>query len=332
MFLHMAASSSPPTLSGTYEVISGVETIWQKPDTAPRGLLFLAHGCQHGAIDFWPQSPKCTQCIGLPEEVRITRFALQAGWAVVAMSSADRTFSRCWSFEEDGPAVAGALKTLRAAQGLESVPIAAMGASSGGAFVLQLPQAVPGLQAVVSQIMAIPPQMLMAQESQPFPPALFIHMERDGRTSAMVDKCVAKLTKNGLKAAQILAPSLPIDDAFFSNRIVGLSGHASQRLRHALERASLLDGQGKLRDDPRRSDWREAVRAAPGAPTLSEQLPGVAPGHADSLQPDASALSEELNVAWAMHEITADFMPQTIAWIESKGASTTPQQTAAPEL
>lgn len=332
MFLHVAASSRPPTLSGTLEVVSGVETVWQRPDVAPRGLLFLAHGCQHSATDFWPQSPKCTQCIGLPEEVRITRFALHAGWAVVAMSSTDRTFSRCWSFEEDGPVVASALKTLRAAQGLDGVPLAAMGASSGGAFVLQLPQLTLGLQAVVSQIMAIPPQMLMAQESQPFPPALFIHMERDGRTSAMVEKCVAKLTKNGLKAAQIQAPSLPIDDAFFSSRISGLSGHASQRLRHALERASLLDGQGKLRDDPRRSDWREAVRGASGAPPLAEQLPGVAPGQADSLQPDASALAEELNVAWAMHEITADFMPQTFAWIESRGASTTPHTPAAPEL
>ena len=31
-------------------------------------------------------------------------------------------------------------------------------------------------------------------------------------------------------------------------------------------------------------------------------------------------MAEELNVAWAAHEITADFMVQTLAWIESKGA------------
>ena len=58
---------------------------------------------------------------------------------------------------------AGALGKLRQAHGLAALPLAAMGASSGGAFVLQLPQLVPGMRAVVSQIMAIPPQMLVSQ-------------------------------------------------------------------------------------------------------------------------------------------------------------------------
>ena len=82
--------SSSAALLGTREVINGVETVWQKPTSsvATRGLLLVAHGCNHGAIDFWPRSDACTQCIGLPEEVRITTEALQAGWAVVAMSSA----------------------------------------------------------------------------------------------------------------------------------------------------------------------------------------------------------------------------------------------------
>ena len=32
-------------------------------------------------------------------------------------------------------------------------------------------------------------------------------------------------------------------------------------------------------------------------------------------------MAEELNVAWAAHEITADFMAQTLAWIERKGGA-----------
>ena len=105
MFLALNA----PALHGTCEKILGTEAVWQKPSITAKGLLFLAHGCNHGAIDFWPQSPRCAQCIGLPEEVRITKEALQAGWAVVAMSSSDRIGSRCWNFDIDGPAVAGAL-------------------------------------------------------------------------------------------------------------------------------------------------------------------------------------------------------------------------------
>ena len=57
-----------------------------------------------------------------------------------------------------------------------------------------------------------------------------------------------------------------------------------------------------------------------GAAGLVDLLPGNAPGVTDSLQADESAVAEELNVAWAAHEITADFMAQTLAWIESKGA------------
>ena len=58
-----------------------------------------------------------------------------------------------------------------------------------------------------------------------------------------------------------------------------------------------------------------------GAAGLIDLLPGNAPGVADSLQADESAVAEELNVAWAAHEITADFMAQTLAWIESKGGA-----------
>ena len=104
MFVAFTAQAA---LHGTREEILGTEAVWQTPPGTAKGLLFLAHGCNHGAIDFWPQSAACTQCIGLPEEVRITKETLRAGWAVIAISSADRDGSRCWSIESDGPAVAG---------------------------------------------------------------------------------------------------------------------------------------------------------------------------------------------------------------------------------
>ena len=124
-----------------------------------------------------------------------------------------------------------------------------------------------------------------------------------------------KLNRSGLKAAALEAPPLAIDDAYFSRRVGGLGGGASQRLRRVLDKAGpacnpvypacnsmlsacnpmhptcnpmhpacnlvypacnpmctrpatpctqagLLDGAGKLTEDPRGSAWREAVRAA----------------------------------------------------------------------
>jgi len=146
------------------------EAMWEIP-AKPHSVLFVAHGCNHAATDFWFPTRDCPHCLGLPEEVSITKSALAAGYAVVAVSSNDR-YSRCWSFEVDGPIVRTALTAWRASTGLGALPLVALGASSGGAFVLQLPSAVP-CAAVVSQIMAVPPSMLPAKP----PPTLFVCRE-----------------------------------------------------------------------------------------------------------------------------------------------------------
>ena len=61
----------------------------------PKGVLFVAHGCNHQAGDFWPASPRCLDCLGLPEEGVVRAAALKRGYAVVAVSSYNRT-SKCW--------------------------------------------------------------------------------------------------------------------------------------------------------------------------------------------------------------------------------------------
>jgi uncharacterized protein YaeQ len=55
-------------------------------------LRFLA--AQQGS-DFWPPSKRCKHCLGLPEEVRVREAALRRGYAVVAVTSFNRT-SKCW--------------------------------------------------------------------------------------------------------------------------------------------------------------------------------------------------------------------------------------------
>lgn len=203
--------------AGALESIAGVEAVYELPSGAPRGLVFLAHGCSHSALDFWPLSTSCEACIGLPEEVRIVRAIVAAGWGAIALSSE----ATCWSFGEDGPRVTRALSEFRAAHRLSSLPLAAIGASSGGALVLQLPKLVQ-LHAVVSQIMAIPPHMLEGLRGAAFPPTLFVHMPRDRRTELLVRKCVHHLSNTaGGRAAQIRAPPLRIGPSFFT-RIPGV--------------------------------------------------------------------------------------------------------------
>jgi hypothetical protein len=46
------------------QVINNTETVWQVPSN-PRGVLLVAHGCNHGAIDWWPlHASRCKTCIG----------------------------------------------------------------------------------------------------------------------------------------------------------------------------------------------------------------------------------------------------------------------------
>eukprot|EP00966_Prymnesium_polylepis_P233576 5402287-Prymnesium_polylepis.1 len=54
-----AAATSEVTLAGTLETLAGATAVHQVPHR-PHGVLFLAHGCNHRSIDFWPRSPSCT--------------------------------------------------------------------------------------------------------------------------------------------------------------------------------------------------------------------------------------------------------------------------------
>lgn len=74
--------------------ISDLETLWEVP-ASPTGVLFLAHGCNHAAADFWPPATSCPHCTGLPQERLVRLAALARGYAVVAVSSLDRE-KQCW--------------------------------------------------------------------------------------------------------------------------------------------------------------------------------------------------------------------------------------------
>ena len=87
-----AATASPWPKART---LLGLETLWEVPPGPLRGLLFVSHGCNQAATDWWPPSRRCARCLGLPENEAIRLVALRAGYALVAVSSHNRT-SGCW--------------------------------------------------------------------------------------------------------------------------------------------------------------------------------------------------------------------------------------------
>lgn len=315
-----------------------VELAWQTPPD-PVGLLFVAHGCGHAATDFFPRSDRCPTCAGLPEESRLVAKALKRRLAVAAVSSR----GGCWRPSLDAPRVRAALERVRerAANGaLAAAPTYAFGASSGGAFVGALPFATP-VDGVVSQIASVrlPARLTtraaLGEELRAFggrgeyPPVVFSHMSRDAATARSVDASRAYLESVGAPVRVTELAPQPVDDAFFHRKLTrfaaATSGGDSEaaaalgvptlepavrlaesaRMAAALRDAGLLDSEGYLREDPRRSEWREALRRH-------------AARIGDSMVPDESPIAEVLNVAYAAHELSADGFDEDMKWLEDR--------------
>jgi len=263
--------------------------------------VFLAHGCSHRASDFWPRHTSCPRCVGLPEEVYITKVALSMGLAPIAVSS---HFSQCWS-NRDEVLVADTLAKWMQDHKLINLPLFAIGASSGGTFVPHLADRVnkdKRLHDSGIRVQAIDVQIAtFSKLPQGLHAVAITRMSRDQNTADFSKGMSPELTKDGLAVLNNVAEPLPLSETFFYDRVETISRTDSALLYAAIKGGGLLDDQGLLLEDPRSSQWREVVKAR--FPELLQF---------DSLNADESAISEELNVAWAMHEFTGDFVRQTL--------------------
>ena len=305
--------------------IGGVEFLWQTPTNGTKNqtkaILFLAHGCSHSMKDwFAPDSDStagavCPECIGLPEERAIVRIALDLELLVVAVSSAAGS---CWSVT-DGPRVARVLEEVNRDIHL---PIYAFGASSGGSFVSSVLGPVLSaaadeaetnhghrrLNGYISQIAA--PNGDQQLESIP---SVFITMNRDGRTDQRAAETVQTLRSRQVPVQHIRLPPLPITPDFFTERIGPQysSAERSQRMVESLRDHGWVDDDkedGLLTRDPRQhSDWRQVL-----APFASEV--------GDSMVADESALSEVLNCAYGMHEMSRDGVREALTFLLAAAA------------
>ncbi|PNW71221.1 hypothetical protein CHLRE_16g692650v5 [Chlamydomonas reinhardtii] len=325
---------------GKYETLKDVEVVWQLPAAgaaAAKGVVFLAHGCSHGAVDFWPKSAGCPQCTGLPEEMNITLHVLTRGYAAVAISSYDRRMSRCWqnmwgsrdeilnsaSDQADFTRVETALKALLARERLEAAPLFAFGASSGGGFVLGLPPVMPGVfSGVAAQIMGGAPKHFEAYERaretdsvvSHWPPTALVHMPRDGHIGTLVGMNLQELKALKIPHLEIQIPPQPLTPLYMVQRCAPEVDEAtSKAIYEALKAADYLDAEGFLRHNPRLApDWRLILQRA--------NVPGVTSGKL-RLEPDLSPLAEELNHLYGAHEISSESTTDLLDWWEASLAA-----------
>ena len=335
----MGKVSAVHILRGIHERIESetIEMVYQLPsDTSEtKGVLAVFHGCSHRATDWFPTSQSCSSCIGLPVERAIVQGALDRGFAVLALSSQNKDH-KCWIPHGDIVPVSKAIRhfyeqilkkrTTVGSNRRELIsldngnkggvsanlkmdpPLFLLGASSGGSFVGSFSAEGRALNVYTSAI-CVQISAIRQTNHVHVPPALFVHMASDGHTARAVGRIVEQLNKKSAggaaAAAQYICQSKTLIPSYFQDHGAALTATDSATLVAALTTSGMVDAAtGKLKDDPRMTDWRHVA---------SKALPHIVPSK-DSLKPDESAVSELLNLAWAAHEITDEYLPETFKW------------------
>ncbi|KAI3921863.1 hypothetical protein MKX01_005552 [Papaver californicum] len=281
-------------LNPTVEFRNGTNVISQIP-FSPKAVLFLAHGCNGKAANFWDNSPGCPNCVGLPEERLIVLHALARKFAVLAVSSV----GSCWTLGEERVNVKGIIEWWVEKNNLGNVPIVALGASSGGYFVSVLAK-----DAKFSSIVVMIAEGVFERMDIPknYPPTLFVHMPKDRRRMRLIGENMESLRQKGVDVAEVKCTEFPLTPYLLSDRIPGIDEAFSFELVELLHKEGFVDEDGFMRKDGRATRWKEALKERKNVQLDKNKL--------DHIQ-------EELNLAFAYHEMTSLQNAQIFTWFES---------------
>ncbi|CAN6573859.1 unnamed protein product [Malus baccata var. baccata] len=280
--------------SPTLEFPNGTEVIWQIPDS-PKAVLFLAHGCGGRAPHFWDKSSHCPDCIGLPEERLIALNSLARKFAVITISSV----GTCWTMGKELIRVKDIIRWWVEKNKLEKLPLVAMGASSGGYFVSVL-ATVLKFNSIAIMIAEGVFDRVKIEES--YPPTLFMHMPKDIVRQQKIDEYMKVLRNKGVDVAELKCMEFPLSPHLLADRIPGLDQSVSAKLFELFRKKGFIDENGYMKNDGRRTRWKEAVRESKII-SLDKHL--------------AHYIQEELNLAFAYHEMTSLHSDRMFKWFES---------------
>ncbi|XVF60790.1 hypothetical protein PTKIN_Ptkin08bG0076700 [Pterospermum kingtungense] len=275
------------------EFRNGTDLIWQIPDL-PKAVLFLAHGCSGRAVNFWDRSSKCPKCVGLPEERLLVLHALARKFAVLTISSA----GRCWTYGKDRLIVEDIIRWWVKRQKLEKLPLVALGASSGGYFVSALANHLKFSSITLMIAEGVFDQMDIIED---YPPTLFVHMPKDVGRQQKITEFMEVLRIKGIDVAEVECMELPLSPTFLSDRIPGFDQTISATLFNLFRKKGFIDENGYMKRDGRATRWKEALQDS--KTTLMEDL--------------VHPVQEELNLAFAYHEMTSLPSEEIFKWFES---------------
>ncbi|CAH8356986.1 unnamed protein product [Eruca vesicaria subsp. sativa] len=302
LFFSLAEKNQPkqiikhvsPSHHPTVEIQNGTQLIWKLPKTKPKAVLFIAHGCHRKATDFWDKSPSCPQCTSLPEEKVLVRTALSKTFAVITISSS----GTCWTLGKERKIVRDVIKTWLKRQNLEKVPLVALGASSGGYFVSALAMDMNFRSIVVMIAEGVFDQIRVSRN---YPATLFVHMPKDVYRQRKIREFLEGLRMEGVDVKEVECFDLEMSPGFLADRIPGFDRGVSEKIFEVFREKGFVDEKGFMKRDGRRTPWKEALSGY--EISLDESL--------------VTPVEEELNLAFAYHEMTSVESEQIFNWFES---------------
>ena len=302
--------SSTFPVDTTTHLYNNTRVVYALPRTVSarkaKGIVFLAYGCGHSAKDWEDKG-------GLPVEQRIVKHVVDQGLIAFAVSGTGR--SHCWR-KEDVSRVRAGYRFLQRKLKLYSGEMAlyAIGCSSGGSLVSVLPRHITvsgvGIIAAVARNNVL--RGRGATDMHPkYPPAAFVSFQRDPTGMDRIRENIKTLKRMRVPTAHFTARSKVIDPPYFYLNSVTVSKKTSQAIYEAFLEKDIIDSNGWLKQDPRLSLWRDALANVSGIEN-------------DNLQLDKSPISELMNVAWAQHELTAEFVPEILDFFLAAGRRARP--------
>ena len=287
------------------------------------GIVLLAHGCRQSPRVWFSKSGACADCIAKPEERCMAARLLEANFAVVAAGNPTHGAHGCWE-SADVPVVAERLRAWRLSVALpSSTPLFLLGPSSGGFFATQYARQWRDVRAIAIQVST--PSLTEVQPPLPsgavqFPPMQMILMQRD---SGKLRDAQAVASRPNVEL--ITATPKPVTPTFFSEGILGLSAELSHALQQALIRAGFVDrGSLMVTKHPSRGSWKDVVKA-PLEESHRKRRAGALPQ--DSLQVAMDGVFARLDLAYAYHASTCEFIDRSIAFFH-RAADQSTQGTA----
>ena len=291
-----------------------------------RGILVLLHGCSHSATDFFKKEDvednACSNCLNLPAEKNIIKIAKDKNLLPLAISSMNSK-NKCWNhYDLDfiNEAVNDVIKRTK----MDIKNVYVFGASSGASMAFHLSTHSHLLKFKLSGIIcqiAIPQeqQFALLKEHKSKIPTVIMTMSRDHAQVRLIPSISKHYKDNGIPFHHFLVEPKQMTVEYFVK--YGINKVLSEDIVTALLTNRIISKSGSqeekmlLRHDPRSSDWRRYIQ-----PVLSSSS-GSSGSSTDSLKADASPISEIMNIAYAFHEMTDEYVADAIEFLDTHQSS-----------